>query len=259
MKSCLYIGHIRHQRFTPVKNRFRYGLFLVYLDLSELKEVFRGRWFWSTDHVNLAYFRRRDHLGDPRILLDTAVRDLVLSRTGTRPEGPIRLVTHLRYFGYCFNPVSFYYCYDPSGQHVETIVAEINNTPWGEQHCYVLGETQNRGRDDWKRFEFAKDFHVSPFMDMKLHYDWRLQEPGETLKIHMNNYEGKQKLFDATLTLQRFELTGKNMARVLVQYPFMTAKVVGAIHWQALRLWLKGAPFYSHPGKRTNPSEVRHP
>lgn len=259
MKSCIYTGHLRHRRFTPVKNTFRYGLFLVYLDLSELEGVFRGRWFWSTDHFNLAYFSRRDHLGDTRVSLDTAVRDLVASRTGTRPEGPIRLMTHLRYFGYCFNPVSFYYCYDPGGQRVETIVAEINNMPWREQHCYVLGESLNVGRGRWKRFEFEKDFHVSPFMDMNIHYDWRLQEPGETLNIHMNNFEGEKKIFDATLTLRRLDLSGKHLARVLVHYPFMTAKVVGAIHWQALRLWVKRAPFHPHPAKQVNPSEVPHP
>jgi DUF1365 family protein len=142
---------------------------------------------------------------------------------------------------------------------VETIVAEINNTPWGEQHCYVLGKSQNQGRGRWKRFEFAKSFHVSPFMDMNLHYDWRLREPGEMLNIHMNNLEGPQKLFDATLTLRRIDLSGKNLARVLVQYPLMTARVVGAIHWQALRLWVKGAPFHNHPAKQPKQSEVPHP
>ncbi len=256
MNSCVYTGHLRHRRFTPVQNSFRYGLFLVYLDLSELQEVFRGRWLWSTERFNLAFLRRRDHLGDPGKSLDAAVRNLVAEETGARPAGPVRLLTHLRYFGYCFNPVSFYYCYDPDGRRVETIVAEINNTPWGEQHCYVLAESHNSGRGPWKRFEFAKSFHVSPFMEMGLHYDWRLQEPGETLKIHMNNHDGPQKLFDATLTLRRREMSGKSLAGVLLQYPFMTVKVIGAIHWQALRLWLKGAPFYTHPTKRANPSEV---
>ncbi len=256
MNSCLYRGHLRHRRFAPVGNSFRYGLFLVYLDLSELQDVFRGRWFWSTERSNLAYLRRQDHLGDPAVSLDGAVRKLVAERTGVRPGGPVRLLTHLRYFGHCFNPVSFYYCYDRSGQEVETIVAEINNTPWGEQHCYVLAESANSGQGCWKRFEFAKAFHVSPFMDMKLHYDWRLQEPGERLHIHMNSFEAGQKLFDATLMLRRCDLSRKNLARVLVQYPFMTLKVMGAIHWQALRLWRKGAPFHTHPAKRRNPSEV---
>ncbi len=259
MNSCLYTGHLRHRRFAPVANYFRYRLFLVYLDLSELQEVFRGRWFWSTGRFNLAHLRREDHLGDPGVSLDEAVRDLVAERTGEQPAGPVRLLTHLRYFGHCFNPVSFYYCYDPSGQTVETIVAEINNTPWGEQHCYVLAESRNSGRRPWKQFAFAKDFHVSPFMDMKLHYDWRLREPGDTLNIHMNNFEGRQKLFDATLTLRRLDVSSKNLARVLFQYPFMTLKVVGAIHWQALRLWMKGAPVHTHPAKRANPSEVPHP
>ncbi len=129
--SCLYEGHLRHRRFFPVVNRFRYRVFFLYLDLAELPTLFQGRWLWSADRVNLAYFRRRDHLGDPRVPLEQAVGDLVAARTGTRPKGPIRLLTHLRYFGYCFNPASFYYCYDPAGERVTTIVVEVHNTPWG--------------------------------------------------------------------------------------------------------------------------------
>ena len=141
MHSCIYEGWVRHRRFSPIKNVFRYRLFMMYLDLAELPGLFQRRWLWSCEGVNVAYFRRRDHLGDPRIPLDLAVRNLVEQETGTRPKGPIRLLTHLRYFGHCFNPVCFYFCYDQWDREVETIIAEVHNTPWGEAHCYVLGES----------------------------------------------------------------------------------------------------------------------
>jgi DUF1365 family protein len=250
--SCIYEGHVRHRRFAPVTNQFRYRVFLMYLDLAELPTLFDGRLLWSADQVNLAYFRRRDHLGDPTVPLGQAVRDLVADKTGTRPAGPIRLLTHLRYFGYCFNPASFYYCYDHSGERVETIVVQIHNTPWGEEHCYVLDEAQNEHTaPGFKRFQFPKAFHVSPFMPMNIWYDWRLKEPGESLSAHFINYYEGEKIFDATLTLEHREITPRNLTRVLLSYPPMTLKVITMIHWQALRLWLKGAKFYVHPKKQT--------
>ncbi|MCA9647315.1 MAG: DUF1365 domain-containing protein, partial [Myxococcales bacterium] len=230
MKSALYEGSVRHRRLAPVGNAFRYRLFQVYLDLAELETVFRGRWLWSAKWPNVAWFRRKDHLGDPRQTLDEAVRDLVEQETGRRPAGPIRLLTHLRYFGYVMNPVSFYYCFDVRDERVETIVAEIHNTPWGERHCYVLTASANEGTDERKLFRIAKQFHVSPFMSMNQTYGWRFTEPGETLAVHMENCECGGKLFDATLTLERRPITGATLARALWAYPLMTVKVIAAIY-----------------------------
>jgi DUF1365 family protein len=253
MKSAIYTGVVRHRRTSPVDNSFRCSLFMIYLDLAELDEVFRGRRLWSASNWNVAWLRRKDHLGDPRIPLDLAVRDLVEEQLGTRPVGPIRMLTHLRYFGHNFNPVSFYYCFDPSDSKVETIVVEIHNTPWGELYCYVLGEGQNDGTVREKRYQFTKAFHVSPFMDMGLWCDWRFTEPGKTLRVQMTNFEKGQNIFAAELSLTRQEITGSNLTRVLLAYPPMTMKVVAAIYWQALRLWIKGAPFYDHPTKQEHP------
>ena len=184
-----------------MENHFQYRLFMMYLDLQELPRLFRGTWFWSVDRVNLAYLRRRDHLGDPRVPLDHAVRDLVQERVGSRPRGPIRFLTHLRYFGHCFNPVSFYYFYDRQDRHVETTVAEVHNPPWGEEHCYVFPESMNEHPSrGWKPYRFSKAFHVSPFMEMDISYDWRFREPGETLSVHIENLTPAGKRFDATLT-----------------------------------------------------------
>ena len=168
LASAIYAGHVRHRRFEPTEHSFRYPLFLMYLDLSELDSVFRDRWLWSTRRPAVARFDRRGHLGDPRQPLDASVRDLVESKTGRRPTGPIRLLTHLRYFGHCFNPVSFYYCFDETGAELETLVAEVNNTPWGERHCYVLSEGTESTNGAVKSFRAAKQFHVSPFMDMNV-------------------------------------------------------------------------------------------
>jgi hypothetical protein len=248
-KSCIYEGRVRHRRFTPVEHAFDYRLFMMYLDLDEAPRVFSRRWFWSIGRRTLAWLKREDHLGDPATPLADAVRDLVAERTGRRPAGPVRLLTHLRYFGYCFNPVSFYYCYDASGERLETIVAEVNNTPWGEQHCYVLSDGDPVGDAGVRRFELAKAMHVSPFMPMDIDYDWRFSSPGDALSVHMQNLRAGAKLFDATLTLTRTEITGASLARVLVTYPLMTARVMVAIHWQALKLWLKRVPFLVHPDK----------
>jgi hypothetical protein len=249
VNSALYFGSIGHRRHAPVTNAFRYRAFLVYLDLGELPEVFRGRWLWSASRPAPAWFRRADHLGDPGRPLDEEVRDLVLARSGFRPAGPVRLLTHLRYWGYCMNPVSFYYCHSPDGGRVEAIVAEVHNTPWGERHCYVLdcrGRPEHEG--GWT-FHLSKEFHVSPFMPMDVDYVWRLTAPGRTLAVHMENRVAGRTVFEATMLLQHRPITSRNLAAALVRHPFMTGKVIAAIYWQALRLWAKRCPYHPHPGE----------
>jgi hypothetical protein len=252
MTSCIYTGHVGHIRYQPVENRFRYSLFMMYLDLAELDHIFQRRTLWSVERPNIAWFRRRDYLGNPRLPLDVAVRDLVRERLGHRPEGPVRILTHLRYFGHNFNPVSIYYCFDRTGSTVQMIVADITNTPWGERYSYVLGKEQDVGTGEERRFRFAKSFHVSPFMEMDVDYDWRFSEPGDVLRVQMINFHKGTKLFVADLDLKRQELNGGNLARMLLSYPPMTMKAIAAIYWQALRLRVKGARFYTHPAKKTS-------
>jgi hypothetical protein len=224
---------------------------MVYLDLGELDRVFKGRWLWSTRRVALARFRREDHFGDPASPLDQCVRDLVQQQTGRRPRGAIRLLTHLRYFGYCFNPISVYYCFDPGGARVETLVAEVTNTPWGERHCYVLEATdQPLGR---QQFQFDKAMHVSPFMPGDMVYRWRGNAPAEKLAVHMDVLRAGEKVFDATLGLRRRPIRGSTLATILLTFPMVTLKVIAAIYWEALRLWLKKIPVFDHTTQPVEP------
>jgi DUF1365 family protein len=235
---------------------FKYRLFFMLLDLAELPTLFDIHPLWSYERFNIACFRRRDHFGDPTIPLDQAVADLVEDRLGSRPNGPIRLLTHLRYFGHCFNPASFYYCYNSADTAVETIIVEIHNTPWGERHCYVLGVEQNEHPIKyWRRHQFAKSFHVSPFIDIDIRYDWRFRLPDNSIRVHMIDYEKGEKLFDASLALQRRPIDRQALTRVLLRYPVMTGKVITLIYWQSLRLLLKKTPFFTHPKKRELSSE----
>jgi len=249
MKSCIYAGTVLHQRFFPIQHRFRYSLHMMYLDLSELETVFQDRWFWSTTRLAIARFRREDHFGDPQIPLDCAVRDLIESEGNPRPNGPIRLMTHLRYFGFVINPVSFYYCFDKEDNRVVTIVAEVTNTPWGEQHCYIL-RPQSNGTH--LIAENRKTFHVSPFMGMDQSYSWVLSQPGERNSLVIKSYEQSRQLFEASLLLELRPINTSQLARVLVWHPLMTLKVLFAIYWQAVRLWWKRCPYYPHPKQTEN-------
>ena len=247
LSSAVYEGVVRHRRHSPHAHAFRYRMAQLYLDLDELDRVFAGRWLWSVGRRNLAEFRRSDYLGPPQQPLSDAVRDYAARALGRRPEGPVRLLTHLRYAGYVFNPVSFYYCYAPDGESLDCVVAEITNTPWRERQAYVL-PTAFAGKDGkvWT-WEFAKTFHVSPFIAMNRRYHWRFSDPGRSLRVHMSVLNEGQAEFDASLVLERRPLDSSALRGVLCRYPLMTLRVITAIHWQALRLWAKGNPVHTHP------------
>jgi DUF1365 family protein len=238
---------VSHGRRAPVVNRFQYGLFMLLLRLDEIDTAFRGRWFWSAHRPAIARFRREDHLGDPAMPLDHAVRDLVERETGRRPEGKILLLTQLRHFGFAMNPVCVYYCHDAAGARVEAVVLEVHNTPWGEMHAYVLADPVHVAANGSLEYHFDKTFHVSPFMEMDYRYRCVVTPPAETLVFHLENRRGEEIVFDATLTLWRRPLSAKALSWCLLRHPFMTGRVAALIYWQALRLWWKGTPFFPHP------------
>jgi hypothetical protein len=251
--SALYFGHVIHRRHQPHAHAFRYPVAQLLLDLDELDTIFAGRWLWSLNRHNLAEFRRSDYFGDPSMPLPEAVRRHVAGVRGHRPAGPIRLLTHLRFGGHVFNPVSFYYCYQPDGSTLDCIVADITNTPWKERHAYVLSVAEAASEPGSLRWQFQKRFHVSPFMAMDCTYDWRFSTPGEDLRVHMQVLQEGVRQFDATQHMQRRPLDGRGLAKVLTLYPLMTVQVVAAIHWHALRLWLKRNPVHDHPSLAGKP------
>jgi hypothetical protein len=241
--SCIYTGTIRHRRVQP-RTQFTHRLALAYVDLNEVPALLGGRLL--ARGPGALRFRRRDYLGPACLPLDVAVRNRVAELSGHRAVGPIRLLTQLRSFGLCFNPVSFYYCFDRADTRVDCVLAEVTNTPWGERSSYLLSDSAPdsaivRGR-------FAKQLHVSPFMGMDHVYEARATPPGATLSVHIESHRDGAAVFDATLALWRRPFTRSAVARMTVRHPLSTVRVLALIYGHALGLKLAGARLYPHPG-----------
>ncbi len=242
--SAIYRGAVRHRRHEPVHHEFSYGLGLLALDLDDLPEILDPVALVSARRAAPWRFARGDYHGDPELDLRDCVRDSIEDATGIRPSGPIQLLTQIRAFGFSFNPVSFYFAHE-DGEPV-AMMAEITNTPWLERHHYVLGPEHRDARGGFEA-RFAKTFHVSPFMPMNQEYHWRAGRPGEALAVHMRNLQDGREVFDVSMTLRREPFTAKSLRGVLLRQPLMGLRVAFAIYWQALRLKLKGTPFFDHP------------
>jgi DUF1365 family protein len=240
--SAIYEGSVRHRRFAVRSREFTYPLAMAYIDLDELPKLLGGRLLrrWP----GIVRFRRRDYFGDRDRPLADEIRELVRSQTGSEPSGPIRMLTHLRSFGHCFNPVSFYYCFDPDEQ-LQAVVADVTNTPWGEKHAYVLPRS---GSSKVLTGESAKKMHVSPFMGMDQRYTWRAADPGETIAIHIDSHENGSKVFDATLKLpKRRPLDRRSLARVTARFPAATLRNIMLIYGHAIVIWIRRVPWHRNP------------
>ena len=237
LNSCLYEGVLRHRRMQP-PNEFRHRVAMAYIDLDELPGLLGGR--LVKRGPGFVRFRRADYHGEASVALDQAVRETVLAKSGRRPQGPIRVLTNLRSFGHCFNPVSFYYCFDASGERLDAVLAEVTNTPWGERHAYVISEGVG---------SFEKAMHVSPFMGMDHTYSCRSALPGSQLSVSIDSSREGEKAFEASLALARRPLTRASLRGISLSYPFATLRVLLLIYGHAITLKLAGAKVFSHPGR----------
>jgi DUF1365 family protein len=260
MESCLYEGVVYHQRLTPVPHRFQYRLYMHFLDLAEVPALVRTG-LLSERRFAGGGFLRRDHFGDPRQPLAASVRDLVSAQTGLALDGPIRLLTQLRHFGYYFSPLNLFYCYGGDGQTLTAVVAEVQNTPWLERHGYVLWPGNQVGTECEKGtqlfdFRVHKSFHVSPFMGMELEYHWRVSAPRERLGVAIATTTADALLFQAALQLRRVPLSWRTQFALRCRYPLMPARITAAIYLEAFHLWRKKCPFYPHPKHGAPPSNL---
>ena len=301
MKSCIYQGKVRHRRNSPTHHQFDFRTFMLMLDLDELPSVFANRWFWSTESFAFARLRKSDRLKSHGHLDSLRQRaEAVLTESGITAElSSVKLLTQVRYLGFEMNPVCFYYCfseglpeipkYDAAvesdalepqkkTERIVAVIAEVNNTPWGEQHNYVIEAEESLGRSasdqrSLKSKPIAKTFHVSPFLEMNMDYRMAFSVPDQKLGIkienhlHRRNFDNaeqqsdqpnqptaaaKEKILDVTMLLERTEMTGLNLNWMLIKYPLISFKTFAGIYWQALRLYLKKVPFFPHPGTSSN-------
>jgi DUF1365 family protein len=244
LNSALYSGWVSHRRFSPRAHAFTYRIGMLYLDLDEQDAVMKLSPFAGASRLAPFSFRQGDYLREYTgrgISLIGAVREIVRQSLGRAPLGRVCLLTQARSWGLSFNPASFFYCFERDGS-LAAIVCEVTNTPWRERYHYVLPANT----DGHQHFAVAKAFHVSPFLPRDLEYRMSFSQPGERLGVHMADWQDEHKVFDATLNLQRQPLSRPALHRHLLTFPWMTAKTCLAIYWQALRLFAKRTPIFSH-------------
>lgn len=247
MESGIYFGTLRHRRLHPKRHEFTYPLFMVYLDVDRIAELMRVSRFASHNGWNWVSFDDHDHFGDARKPLRQRLAEDATLQGLTLPAGKIFLLTHLRYLGYNFNPVSFFYCHD-TDENLRLIVAEVKNTFGETQNYWLSPDCQAAASNTSRSYEFDKSFHVSPFLGMACTYRWTFTEPGEFIVVQTNAIENKQAVFDGTLKLTRRPWSQRWLHHALTRFPWVTAKTIAAIHWEAVRLYWKKVPIVHHPG-----------
>lgn len=245
--SAIYHGFVTHTRIAPTRHAFRYRVFSLLLDLDEMDAFASRSWIFARNRRGIIGFHDEDH-GDGRPLREWLTA--MLRNAGIDADGPVRVLCYPRLFGFVFNPLSVWFCHARSGA-LAAIVYEVHNT-FGERHAYVLPVQNNT---TGIKHGCAKDFYVSPFLSMECEYDFRIQPPNKNVLIFIREKERGKPVLTAAFAGERRPLTDGNLVLALVSHPLMTLKIVGAIHFEALRLWLKRVPTHAHlktltPAKR---------
>jgi hypothetical protein len=242
--SRLYLTAVMHRRFFPVAYRFTYRVFSLLLDVDHLEQTGRRLRLLSVDRFNLLSFWRRDHGPRDGTSLRAWAERLLSDHGIALSGGKVLLLCYPRLLGYGFNPLSIWYCQHRDGS-LRAVICEVNNT-FGEHHFYLLHH-QGDAMPWPVRTELPKAFHVSPLIGMQASYRFRLSRPSERLAISIEELQDGARMLVASQTGKVRPLTDWQLSRALVRTPLMTFKVMAAIHWQALKIWLRGAPFFSKP------------
>lgn len=250
--GTLYPGKVMHQRLKPFGHRFTYSVFSLLVDVDRLGELDRMSCLLGVNRPGILSFRESDHVERAGETL-RQYADRLLAQAGLeRPAHRILLLAYPRVFGYVFNPISVYFAYGDDGSLVALIYA-VRNT-FGERHSYVAPVCESEIGSAGIRQERAKIFHVSPFIGMRARYHFRILPPGRTVRLRIHETEGGEPLLAATFNGNAKLLSDAALMACLTRFPFMTLKVIVGIHWQALKLWLKGARFHLNPSRAAPPA-----
>lgn len=238
-QSGIYTGNVFHRRSVPKVHEFNYQIYLFWLKLKELDTLADSVSGFSQNKsgFSIVNFKREDYLGDPNTDLESAILEKINSLSEEKISGDIYMLGQVRTFGLYFSPVNFYYVRDTTG-HFTHMLAEVSNTPWNKRHYYLVNLDSQEDCD--------KAFHVSPFNPMDMQYKWQIQQPANELKLHLSCYK-QTKHFEAAINMHKTPLTSSTLRRSMLSIPSMTIKTVVGIYWQAIKLFLKRVPIYTHP------------
>ncbi len=249
--GCLYLGRVMHARFKPCQHRFVYRVFSLYLDIDRVAELAAKLRLFSAGRFNLFSFHAKDHGPRDGSALRPWVERHLAAHDIALDGGAVRLLCFPRILGYVFNPLSVYFCHGPDGA-LRAVLYEVRNT-FGQSHCYLVRVPAGHGAGLPLTQSATKCFHVSPFLDLAGEYRFHLRAPGETLSLAIRESDAAGEILLATQVGQRAALSDRALLSAFLRHPLMTLKIVLAIHWQALKLWRKGAVFHRLPPAPTSP------
>jgi DUF1365 family protein len=239
MQSAIYTGNVYHKRSVPKVHKFDYRIYLFWIKLKELDELTKtvSGFTENKSGLSIVNFKRDDYLGDPNTSLEDSVLQKMNELSEEPVDGDIYMLGQVRTFGLYFSPVNFYYLRNKEGFYTH-MLAEVSNTPWNKRHHYLVDLKEQKDCD--------KAFHVSPFNPIDMQYKWKIQQPGDTLRLNLSCHK-ESKHFEAAINMRKKPLTTANLRSSLISIPSMTIKTVAGIYWQAIKLFFKRVPIYTHP------------